>query len=422
MESTEDRGPMVAPDGSASGGAAGAQWSSITMGSGLALATLLALTINLRPVISSVSPLTPDIQSSLDLSKASIGVITTIPILCMGVIAPMVPRLAARWGRMHVVTTALALLTLGTASRLLSANVPAVLWISALIAGIGVAMGAGLAPSFVREWFPSRVPSVTGMYSSSMILGAAIAGAATVPIAHVLDSWPLALAAWALPTGLALILWLIMTARNERRLPTPVTASAPHERPARLPWRNPVALALAAYLGCNGFVFYSVLAWMAPSYNERGWGQAEAGYLMAVCISTQIIGALFVPKLVSRFRERRWAYAGSALLSAVGLIVIGVAPGWLPLLWTVLTGIGQGAAFSLGLTLLSEYGETPQASARLTGLGFLVSYLCSAAGPVIMGGFIGATGSWIGLYVVLCAVCVGQAVLALPLRRGIRIA
>ena len=29
---------------------------------------------------------------------------------------------------------------------------------------------------------------------------------------------------------------------------------------------------------------------------------------------------------------------------AIGLIVIGVAPGWLPLVWTALAGIGLGAA------------------------------------------------------------------------------
>ncbi len=392
------------------------------MASGLALATLLALTINLRPVISSVSPLTPDIQDSLGLSKASIGVITTIPILCMAFIAPLIPRIAARWGRMRVATAALLLITLGTASRVVALQVPLVLWISALIAGIGVAMGAGLAPSFVREWFPTRVATVTGMYSSSMILGAAIAGAATVPLADVLGSWPLALAAWALPVAIALALWVVMTTRHERARPTRVTTSTPDVRPARLPWRNPVALALAAYLGCNGFVFYAVLAWMAPSYHDRGWQQVDAGYLMAVCIAAQVIGALFVPRVVSRMHERRWAYAGSALLSAVGLMVIGFVPGWLPLVWTILAGIGSGAAFSLGLTLLSEYGETPQASARLTALSFFVSYLCSAAGPVIMGWFIGGTGSWLGLYAVLCAICIVQAILALPLRRGIRIA
>jgi CP family cyanate transporter-like MFS transporter len=108
-------------------------------------------------------------------------------------------------------------------------------------------------------------------------------------------------------------------------------------------------------------------------------------------------------------------------MSAVGLIVIGIFPDFLPLVWAVVAGLGLGAAFSLGLSLLSEYGETPQASARLSALAFLVSYLCSAAGPVIMGWFIGQTGSWIGLYIVLVAICGAQALLAWPLRRGIRI-
>lgn len=379
----------------------------------LAFTALLLLALNLRPAISTVPPLTQDIQQSVGWSDAAIGLVTTIPVLCMGVLAPVVPKIAARIGRTWTAAAAMALVTCGTVLRLIADAVPITLMVSALLAGAGIAIGAGLAPSFVRDWFPHSMGATTGSYTGALMLGAAVGSAVSVPLYHLAGSWPVALALWAVPAGAALALWIVVGLRH----PTPVLARA--SRPVTaLPWRNPIAWALAAYLGLNSIVFYSLLAWLAPSFSTRGWTQTEAGLLLGFSAVTQIVGALVLPRIAARLRDRRPLYISAILASAVGIAVVGFAPSLLTWEMLALNGIGLGGSFALGVVLLSEYAASPESSATLTALAFLIAYGMGALGPVVMGTLIGATGSWPLVFTVLAVLCLGQIAAVLPLRRG----
>ena len=56
----------------------------------------MLLAINLRSVLAGLPPLIADVRADLGLSGAAAGVLTTLPVLCMGAFAPVAPRLAAR--------------------------------------------------------------------------------------------------------------------------------------------------------------------------------------------------------------------------------------------------------------------------------------------------------------------------------------
>ena len=62
---------------------------------------LVAVSANLRAAIASVPPLARTIAADLDLSSASIGAVTTLPVLCMGLLAPAAQRLGERIGAEH---------------------------------------------------------------------------------------------------------------------------------------------------------------------------------------------------------------------------------------------------------------------------------------------------------------------------------
>lgn len=385
-------------------------------GSYLALAALVLLSVNLRPAIATVPPLTVDIQSSTGWSDAAIGVVTTIPVLCMGALAPLVPRISAVIGRAWAVMLAISLVAAGTALRLIAEQVPMMLALSALVAGAGIAVGAGLAPSFVREWFPQRMGSATGTYTGALMLGAALASAVSVPLYHLVGAWPVALALWAAPAGAAAALWLVISLRF------PVVRGADYVRPnSALPWRSGVAWALAIYLGLNSIVFYTLLAWLAPSYDERGWTQTESGFLLGFSTASQILGALLLPRIAQRMRDRRPLYVMATAATAIGLFIIAFAPSFLT--WVVIAGnaIGLGGAFALGVVLLSEYAASPDSSATLTALAFAIAYSLGAVGPVLFGALIGATHSWPLVFSVLGVLCLGQALCVLPLRRGVTV-
>ena len=81
-----------------------------------------------------------------------------------------------------------------------------------------------------------------------------------------------------------------------------------------------------------------------------------------------------------------------------------------------MTGLGQGAAFSLGLVLLVGYAGTPEASGRLTGMAFLISYGVASIGPLAMGLVRDVTGGLPAVWAILAAIGVVQGLAALRLR------
>ena len=59
---------------------------------------VLLIALNLRPAVVAVSPLLAQIRADLGIGGAVAGLITTLPVLCFGLLAPFAGRLARRIG------------------------------------------------------------------------------------------------------------------------------------------------------------------------------------------------------------------------------------------------------------------------------------------------------------------------------------
>lgn len=380
---------------------------------GIVMAALILVAANLRPAVSSVPAVLGDIQASLGWGAFDMGVLGAIPVVAMGAFAIFVPALAHRIGRVQAVRWSLVLLMVALGARVF-ADVPVILPITALLAGAAIAGISGLVPGVVREQLPGAMGRATSGWSAALLLGATIGGALTAPLAEWLGSWQLALASWALLAVAGLLAW--------QRAPHPAAARTPGSgfvRLSALPWRSRPAWALTAFLGLNSVVFYSAIAWLAPSYSARGWGQVAGGWLFGLFTFGQVVAALTMPVIADRLRARRAAYLASVLVTTAGLVIVGLAPDLLPPLILLSCGFGLGASFSMGLVLLSEYAIDAEASARLTAMAFFVCYLVAALGPFLTGWVLDVTGDWSVLFWVLAAVCLAQAVTVVPLRRGV---
>src|SRR6185295_11704985 len=74
------------------------------------LAGLFFVALTLRPQIVGVGPLLPDIQHSLHTTHAVVGLLATIPVLCMGLFAPPAAYLSARIGTRNAITWSVVLI------------------------------------------------------------------------------------------------------------------------------------------------------------------------------------------------------------------------------------------------------------------------------------------------------------------------
>jgi CP family cyanate transporter-like MFS transporter len=374
------------------------------------VAALLAVAVNLRVTMTSVPPLIDSIVADLRLSHAMAGVLTALPVLCMGVFAPLASRLAHRMGAVVAVLCSAVAVLLGTVGRGLGGNI-LLLYLGTFVAGVGIAVAGTLLPQLVKEFFPpERIGLVTGLYMGGMLGGATIASALAVPLASALGSWQASLGSWTVLAALGVIVWATVAVRaTPRHVPD-------ESRHGRLPWRSRTAWFVAIYLALQSWCFYSTIAWFAPTYVELGWSPRDAGYLLAFSTLAQVVSGLLGPALSDRVTDMRGLLLGSAGLAIVGFLGVFFAPLSAPWIWAPLIGLGQGSAFSLGLVLLVRYARTPAASARLSGMGFLVCYLLASVGPLAMGALSDATGTLTQTWLVLTIVAIGQGSVAVLLR------
>ncbi|HEU5028143.1 MAG TPA: MFS transporter [Spirillospora sp.] len=354
------------------------------------LAGLVLLTINLRAAITGISPVLGDLRDAFGLSGVEAGVLTTLPVLCLGVFASLAPVAARRLGTETAIAGSLLLITAGILLRVVAAPLP--LFVGTVLAGAGIAMGNVLMPAVIKRAFPRRVGSLTGLAMMLMAASGAIAAGLAVPLSDA-GGWRLALAVWAVPSLVAALAWGPLALRG-RRSAGPAATPAPAPAPAEGSLlRSPVAWYVAVFMGLASLMFYVLMSWLPEIMRDAGFAPATAGMMVSTMMIVGIPLGFLVPVLAARIRDQRAVVAGVVLTMVVGIggLIVAPAAGWA---WTVVLGIGTGSAFPLAYTLLSLRSPSPAVAARLSGMAQTGGYLLAGFGPLAMGVLHGATGGW----------------------------
>ena len=374
---------------------------------------IVLIATNLRPAAASVGPVIHDIRRDTGLSGAGADVLTTLPVLCFGALAPLAPVAARRLGTRAALAGALSLILLGLLVRV----VPGVgfLFLGTIAAGVGVAIGNVLVPVLIRRSLAERTGFMTGLYATALIGFAALAAGVTVPIANWLGGgWRTGLAIWAIPAGVALVAWLA-----QGRTPSAdVSAARARIGGPRQLFRSKLAWAVTLYFAIQSASFYATLAWLPSIFESHGSSESQAGLLLSVSIIVGILAAPTVPALAVRLRDQRLLVLVFSIAIALGWVGILVAPESAPFLWVVILGIGQNASFPLALALIVLRGGTVRGTASLSTLVQTVGYLLAALAPFGIGALHDATGSWTAPLIVLLAMAVPQALVGLPAARN----
>jgi MFS transporter, CP family, cyanate transporter len=354
---------------------------------GALLLALFFAGLTFRPQIVGAGPLFPLIQDDLDVSHAVVGLLGTIPVLCMGLFAPPAAYVVRRLGTGVGIGLSMALVGVFGLGR---SVVPGVVLVILVTWGIGAGMGLGgaMAPVAVKERFAGRSGFATGIYTTGIQTGSAVSSAAAVPLAHGIDGWRSSLAVFSIVTCALAVGWFLLMRGEEAH-------ARPVERPPMLPWRRPVAWLLVVIFGLMASTYYGLTSWLADSFVERGWSDSRAGWLFAVLNIAAIPGSLAIPWLSDHVGGRRpWLVAtgGMYLLAAFGFVQLPGAA-WL---WAVLGGIASAAMFSLVLTLPLDLESDARRVGALVGMMLGAGYALGATSPLLLGAVRDATGSFTG--------------------------
>lgn len=362
------------------------------------LAVVLA-GLNLRPALASIGPLLDALQTSARLSDSLASLLTSLPVLLMGLGALGAAQLLRYFGVRGGSAFGLLLIALACALRLLPGQVG--LLGGAVLAGLGIAACQALLPVFIRQRFGARVGGAMGAYSTAIMGGAVLASVASPWLEKAWGELP-ALAFWALPAVLALPVWL-RTAKGG----VPVSSAAPAFSGIA---RRGAWLALFFGLGTGAYVL--VLAWLPPYYTALGWTPAQAGALLGGLTLTEVVAGLLVSAFIDRLPDRRPALLLAIALLLGGLVVLVMWPQQWVLVAMIGLGLGIGALFPLSLIVTMDRARSPAEAGALVGFVQGVGYLIAALFPLLAGlarqSMASLAPAWIGM----ALICLVMLVLA----------
>lgn len=338
--------------------------------------SIILVALNLRPSMAAVGPLLSAIRGDMPLSFSLASLLTMLPVMAMGLAMFFGLSISQRLGEQRTVVISLVIIGLATASRLFVDSAIELI-LSAMLAGIGIALIQALMPALIKSRFSDNVALCMGLYVTSIMGGAAIAASFAPLVMSHTGSWRVGLAIWAALALVALLFWGVgRTGTSTPSTPAPRNTSF---------FANARAWMLAIFFGLGTASYTCVLAWLAPYYVEKGWSEQNAGLMLGFLTAMEVVSGLVTPAIANRSRDRRQILVVLLALIMAGFCGLILSPQHLSLLWPCLLGLGIGGLFPMSLIVSLDHLDNPQRAGGLTAFVQGIGYLIAGLSPLMAG-------------------------------------
>lgn len=360
---------------------------------------LLLLAMILRSPLTAVAPIVGDLRHDLQMDSATIGMLTGIPVLCFGLLTPLVSLIIGRISMERAIFVMLAGCFAGILLRSLGGTGFALG--GTLVLGVALTFGNIVSLLVIARDFPRANRIVTGTYASFINVGTMASMALTAPLA-LITGWRIALAATALLTLPAAAVWFyaIHLKGQIKAPPPPPPRAKPVGRPVM--WKRPLVWLLTLVFATHQALYYCLTAWL-PDYFVQGCGMSvtTAGLIAAVFQILALLGSFGVPVLARRV-PLSWtlvAVAGCWTITPLGFLW---APQWW-LLWAVIGGFAMGGGFTAVFALIMSRAHDLAENRNIAAFVQCGGYSIAATTPILMGHLHQSLHSWTLAFLLLAA-------------------
>lgn len=363
------------------------QFSASSM---ILLGFIFLLSLSLRGPIVGIAPILEYLQADLSLPSSALGLLTSLPLLCFALFAPVASWLGRKQGIETTLLWGALLILLGILLR--SAGFLSSLYGGVILIGAGIAMGNVLLPILLKRDFKDHIFVLTAIYVLMMNLGGAFMAGSVIPVALLSEqwlgnqwpSWSTALASQAIFILLPILLWF--------KLPRQHT-SAPKQQAPRPIWRSPLAWLLTLFLALNSVLNYVVNTWIPTILVAKDFSPVTAGLYQGYIQFAGVIPALTLPFLQRFLSSKRQLTSLAIITTLLALVGFTLFPSW-SLMWSFSFGFGSTLGFIIGLSFISLRTHSVHEAAALSGMAQFIGYLLAAAGPVLIGALYDWLGQW----------------------------
>lgn len=377
----------------------------------LLIVAIFAVSLNMRPAVTSIGPLLDTIRIDLELSNAQVSLLTALPIICMGVFASLAPVLNRHIGLNATMILMVSIIGVLTAMR---EFVPtySMLILSSIGIGIAIAVAGPLLSAMIKQNFPHRAGAVIGIYSFGLGTGATVSTGMSAYLYQQTGSYPFALSIWAVLAFLGIAVWLTS---SSDRLTVQHHASKNEQHftiAVRSPWRHGKAWLFLLFFGLQSAAFFSIVIWLAPIAVSKGLSIVQAGTLVSMMTAVQILLNITIPLMMERYPGRKtWLL----FILTVGVVATGLFwTGNVALLWVgaLLMGVPLGGMFPIALVLPLDETVNAVETNTWTAMMQTGGYIIGGILPLVIGLLYDVTGNHQVTIALFLALFIGMMVLA----------
>ncbi|HOZ60317.1 MAG TPA: MFS transporter [Nakamurella multipartita] len=372
---------------------------------------LVLLALNLRGPLVAISAVAIDLQTDLGMSAGTVGLLTSLPVLCFGLASPAASGLIGRLGIEIAVLGTLVVIFGGILVR--SAGAVPAAFLGTLLIGLAITVGNVLGPLIVGRDFRTRAAQMTGAYTAALNVGSMLALAISGPLA-VAFGWQVALAVGAVLPVLAAVAWVPLAARARRRTaagaadaadvdvdvdvdakPAAARTARPRETPSGVSvFRRPSTWLLTGAFAGQAYAYYGLTAWLPTVLgDEVGMTRGEAGAASSIFQIAALIGAFGAPVIINRMGGPLVAFLVNGVLWTALPLGLLLAPD-LWAVWSAASGIAQGGGFVTIFTVVVWRARSLRENRQLSSVVQTGGYCVACVGPTVLGALHDSTGAW----------------------------
>ncbi|WFB63558.1 MFS transporter [Sphingobacterium sp. WM] len=355
--------------------------NSNTTFSWLGILLVIWVASNLRSPITAVGPILDEIKLAMNLDNIQASLLTSIPLIVFASCSILVSKATARLNIRHGLIYALLFLIIGLYLRVYG-NITT-LYIGSVLLGLGICIGNVLTPAYIKNEFPTKIGLMTGIFSVSMNLVAALASGFSISIGKWTGmGWKGSLGIWIFVAIIALIIvfaelfWGANTASQQ---------SKKEETTKFNIFKSKQAWNISLFMGLQSLIYYCLVAFLPTVLMEYGMSKSEAGWVFSILQLAMLPVMLVSPVIASKMKDPKLMIYSIGVLYFTGIVMLILLKTQWIYFTAILLGISGGLAFSLAILFLSFRSKTMAGTIKISGKAQSIGYLIAAFGPPLFG-------------------------------------
>ena len=354
----------------------------------LIFAAIFFVSLNLRPSVTSIGPLVNTIQEQLNVSSTMMSLLTSIPVFCMGLFAPLAVPFQSKLGYRTSVNALMVLIGVATAARFMFGSFASLI-LTSFLTGFAIAIISPIINAYIKETFKEKMAPVIGLYSFAIGAGATISSGFTGVFYESTNDWKFALGIWGFLAIFALVFWTFAVAKKQNDLHSEGIV----KEEGRNPWKNKLAWIIMIYFGLQTALFFSLTAWLSSMAMEQGMSLIVAGSVLTTMTIVQLIGNITISALIGKYPKLiAWLY-GLIAFGGIGALILFIDANWSIWVGAIILGGALSGLFPIGLMLPLQEARNNREANEWSSMVLSGGFMMSAILPLVIGFVYDGTGS-----------------------------